>query len=177
MRQLERAGLAAAAAATVIGIFFLGACSTLVTGTAEVNQTDLAAYRSDMTASSISASSSRAAAAQTATEAACDTFFSANESSVSSFNAYIDASNSSAPDTDAKATSAVTALRGNAQNVDRSVTREVLPDVAEKLRAYRDDTNALAGTLEQRVDITTLNVAIDKFNATKNVARDTCRAY
>ncbi|SLI37112.1 Uncharacterised protein [Mycobacteroides abscessus subsp. abscessus] len=49
--------------------------------------------------------------------------------------------------------------------------------VAEPLRAYRDDTNALADTLERRADVDTLNAAIDKFNATKDGARDACRAY
>ncbi|MEV0298777.1 hypothetical protein [Nocardia sp. NPDC050710] len=177
MRRLERAGMAAAAAATATGIIFVGACSKQVTGTAEVNQTELAAYNSEVTASSVAASVSRAAAAAAATEAACDAFFDANESSVSSFNAYIDASNNNAPDREAKANDAVTTLRNNAQDVDRKVTREVEADVAEKLRAYRDDTNELAVTLERRADIDTLNAAIDKFNNTKNAARDTCRDY
>ncbi|MBH0776039.1 hypothetical protein [Nocardia bovistercoris] len=177
MRRLERVGLTAATAATAIGVLFVGACSTQVEGTAEVNRTDLAAYQSDVTASSIAASSSRAAAAQAATESACDAFFAANESSVGTFNAYIEASNNNAPDTNPKADAAVTTLRAGAQSVDRALTTQVESDVAQKLRAYRDDTNALAGTLERRADTDTLNAAIDKFNNTKNAARDSCRAY
>ncbi|WP_054816222.1 hypothetical protein [Nocardia arizonensis] len=177
MRRLERVGLAAAAGAAVTGILLVGACSRQVSGMAEVNRTDLAAYNSDVTASSVAASSSRAAAAHAATESACDAFFAANESSVAGFNAYIEAGNKNAPDANAKADAAVTTLRAGAQTVDRAITSQVNTDIAQKLHAYRDDTNALAGTLERRADVDTLNAAIDKFNATKNTARDSCRAF
>ncbi|MGN2635988.1 hypothetical protein ACWEKT_09725 [Nocardia takedensis] len=169
--------MATAATAVVTGLLFVGACSNQVTGTAEVNQTDLAAYQSDMTASSIAASTSRAAATRSATVAACASFATANEASVSVFNAYIAANNTSAPDTDAKAGAAVGTLRDSARAVDRAVNGEVQPDIAQKLHAYRDDTNALADTLERRPDIETLNASIDRFNNTKNLARDGCRAF
>lgn len=177
MRRLERAGLAAAAAATASGIIFIGACSTQVTGNPQVNQTELAAYTSEVAASSAAASSSRAAAAERAAGAACDAFAAANESSVDSFNAYIDASNNNAPDAEAKANDAVNTLRTNARNVDQKLTRDVPPDVASSLRSYRDDTNNLADLLERRVDVDTLNDAIDQFNGTKNAAREVCRAH
>ncbi|WP_431956780.1 hypothetical protein [Nocardia lijiangensis] len=177
MRRLERAGLTAAAAATATGIIFIGACSTQISGNAQVNQSELAAYTSEVAASSAAASSSRAAAAERAAGAACDAFAAANESSVSSFNAYIDASNINAPDADAKATAAVSTLRANARTVDQKVTRDLPPDLASTLRTYRDDTNALADLLERRVDVDTLNDAIDKFNATKNTVREACRSH
>ncbi|MCP2291078.1 hypothetical protein ACFYT3_12010 [Nocardia amikacinitolerans] len=177
MRRLERGGLAAAAAATATGIIFIGACSTQVTGNPQVNQTELAAYTSEVAASSAAASSSRAAAVARAAGAACDAFAAANESSVDSFNAYIDASNNNAPDADAKANDAVNTLRTNARNVDQKLTRDVPPDVASSLRSYRDDTNNLADLLERRVDVDTLNDAIDQFNETKNAAREVCRAH
>ncbi|TQM30606.1 hypothetical protein [Nocardia bhagyanarayanae] len=177
MRRLERAGLAAAAAATATGIMLIGACSTQVTGNPQVNQTELAAYASEVAASSAAASSSRAAAVERAAGAACDAFAAANESSVDSFNAYIDASNNNAPDADAKANDAVNTLRTNARNVDQKLTRDVPPDVASSLRSYRDDTNNLADLLERRVDVDTLNDAIDQFNETKNAAREVCRAH
>ncbi|MET8777664.1 hypothetical protein ABZV58_21890 [Nocardia sp. NPDC004654] len=177
MRRLERASLAAAAAATASGIILIGACSTQVTGNPQVNQTELAAYTSEVAASSAAASSSRAAAAERAAGAACDAFAAANESSVDSFNAYIDASNNNAPDAEAKANDAVNTLRTNARNVDQKLTRDVPPDVASSLRSYRDDTNNLADLLERRVDVDTLNDAIDQFNGTKNAAREVCRAH
>ncbi|MGV9819612.1 hypothetical protein [Nocardia xishanensis] len=177
MRRLERAGMTAAAAATATGIIFIGACSTQVTGNPQVNQTELAAYTSEVAASSAAASSSRAAAVEHAAEAACGAFAAANDSSVDSFNAYIDASNNNAPDANAKATAAVSTLRANARNVDQKLGRDVPPNVASTLRAYRDDTNALADLLERRVDVDTLNAAIDKFNATKNSAREACRGH
>ncbi|MFI9508940.1 hypothetical protein [Nocardia sp. NPDC052566] len=180
MRRLERAGLVAAAAATATGILLIGACSRQVSGTAEVNQTDLAAYASEVTSSSVAASSSRAAAAEKVTGAACDAFYAANGSSVKSFNEYIEASNSKGtadPDTKAKAGTAVGTLRDNARQVDQKVTKEVLTSVASALRTYRDDTNALADTLDRGANTDTLNAAIDKFNATKDAAISACQGH
>jgi hypothetical protein len=180
LRRLERAGLVAAAAATAAGVLTIGACSKQVSGSAEVNETDLAAYTSEVTASSVAASSSRAAAAERATTNACDTFSTANSSSIDSFNAYIDASNNKGltdPDTNSKATDAVNTLRNGARTIDSKVTAEVASDVAGTLHSYRDDTNALADTLDRRAPTDTLNAAIDKFNATKNTAVDACKAY
>lgn len=180
MRRLERTGLVAAAAATAVGVLTVGACSKQISGSAQVNQTELAAYASEVTASSVAASSSRAAAVERAAGTACDTFTSANSSSIRTFNDYIDASNNKGvndPETNAKANDAVTTLRNSARTIDSKVTSDVPLAVAGPLRSYRDDTNALADTLERRAPTDTLNAAIDKFNATKNVAEDACKAY
>ncbi|MFI2284229.1 hypothetical protein [Nocardia beijingensis] len=180
MRRLERAGLLAAATVTAAGALTIGACAQQISGTAEVDRTDLAAYASEVTSSSAAASSSRAAAAERATGSACDAFLSANGSSVRAFNDYIDASNTKGrgdPDTNGKADTAVTTLRHNAHSVDQSVTRDVPSVVATPLRAYRDDTNALADTLARRADTDTLNAAIDRFNATKNTALTACQGH
>ncbi|MEU2106567.1 hypothetical protein [Nocardia sp. NPDC019255] len=180
MRRLERAGLLAAATAAAAGALTIGACAQQISGTAEVNRTDLAAYASAVTSSSAAASSSRAAAAERATGSACDAFLAANGSSVRAFNDYIDASNTKGrgdPDTNGKADTAVTTLRNNARSVDQSVTREVPSVVATPLRAYRDDTNALADTLARRADTDTLNAAIDRFNTTKNTALTACQGH
>ncbi|WP_280492642.1 hypothetical protein [Nocardia asiatica] len=180
MRRLERAGLLAAALSTSAGVLIIGACAQQVSGTAEVNRTDLAAYASEVTSSSAAASSSRAAAVERATGSACDAFLAANGSSVRAFNDYIDASNTkgrSDPDTNAKAGTAVTTLRNNARSVDQNVSKDVPSAVANPLRAYRDDTNALADTLDRRADTDTLNAAIDRFNATKNTALTACEGH
>ncbi|QIS15648.1 hypothetical protein [Nocardia arthritidis] len=177
MRGLERAGLAAAAAATAAGILLIGACGKQVAGNAQVNQSDLAAYTSEVTASSIAASSSKAAAAETAAVTACSTYRDAHEASVASFNAYIDASNNHAPDEKDKAAAAVGSLRDTANKIDQKITKEVPDDVATALKNYRDDANNLAGTLERNPDTDTLNGVIDKFNATKDRATTVCRAH
>ncbi|MGK8522197.1 hypothetical protein ACRS6B_11865 [Nocardia asteroides] len=180
MRRFERAGLLAAAVATTAGVLVIGACAQQVSGTAQVDRTALAAYASEVTSSSAAASSSRAAAAERAAGSACDAFLSANGSSVRAFNDYINASNAKGrddPDTDGKADTAVATLRSNARSVDQSVTREVPSAVANPLRAYRDDTNALANTLDRRADTDTLNAAIDRFNATKNTALTACQGH
>ncbi|WP_040782555.1 hypothetical protein [Nocardia pneumoniae] len=173
MRRLERTGLVAATMATAAGVLLIGACTQQVSGTAEVDETDLAAYASEVT-------SSRAAAVTRATDAACDAFLTANGSSARAFNDYIDASNTKGrndPDTNGKADHAVATLRDNARSVGQKVTREVPSAVADPLRAYRDDTTALADTLGRRADTDTLNAAIDRFNATKNAALTACQGH
>jgi hypothetical protein len=173
MRRLQRVGLAAAMAATSVGLITIGACSKQVAGTAEVNQTDLAAYTSEVSAS-------RAAAADQAIGSACTALRTANTSSVHSFNDYINASNDRGlddPDVNAKADVAVTTLHANAHNVEVKVTNEVPSDIATPLRDYRDDTNGLADTLAQRAPTDTLNTSIDKFNVTKDAALQACTGH
>lgn len=177
MRRLERVGLAAAAAATATGIILIGACSKQVSGTAEVNQTDLAAYVADVTSSSVAASSSKAAAVKKSAKAACDTFRTENKNSIDIFNAYIDASDANAPDQEAKADAAVTSLRNTASQVGLKVTGDVPSSLATSLRKYRDDANALADTLARRAEIDPLNAAIDTFNATKDSTFDACDEF
>ncbi|MFF0545453.1 hypothetical protein ACWEVD_26800 [Nocardia thailandica] len=177
MRVLERVGLGTALAATVTGVVLVSACTTQVDGKAEVSQPELSAYRSEVSASSAAASSSKAAAIARVTLNACDQMRAANSSSVKSFNAYITASNNHAPDENTKATEAVTTLRTNAKELDRKITTDVLAEVATALKAYRDDTNVLADTLERRAGTDELNGVIDKFNTTKDHAIEVCRPH
>lgn len=180
MHGLERAGLAAAGAATAAGVLIIGACSQQISGTAEVNRTDLAAYTSEVTASSIAASAARAAAIERATGSACDAFLSANGRSVQAFNDYIGLTNDRGrndPEANGKADIAVTTLHDGAKSVDQKVTKEVPAHIADVLHAYRDDTNALADALARRADTDALNAGIDKFNATKDTALAACAGH
>ncbi|MFB8281746.1 hypothetical protein [Nocardia colli] len=180
MRRLERAGLIAAAAATAIGVLIIGACSQQVSGTAQVNRSDLAAYTSEVTASSIAASAARTAAIERATDSACDAFVAANGNSIRDFNAYIALSNDKGPndpEANGKADVAVGTLHDGAGAVDRKVTADVPSNIADVLHAYRDDSNALADTVARRADTDTLNGTIDKFNATKNTALAACAGH
>ncbi|NEW40839.1 hypothetical protein GV794_08500 [Nocardia cyriacigeorgica] len=170
MRRFERTSLAAASVAITGGIVLVSACSNSVSGTAQVNQSDLATYTSMAAASS-------SAAAATAATAACDTFSTANGDSVRKFNAYIDASNNDAPDTAAKASDAETSLRDGANDVDRKLAKNLPPGVAQALRDYRDDSKKLADLLEQDAPTDIMNDHIDVFNATKDAAVDACEDY
>lgn len=174
MRRSERVGLTASVAVTAAGLLLIGACSTQVSGTAVVNEEDLAAYAAEVTAS---ASLSRAAAADQATMAACDTFATTNDISVEAFNAYIEIANTSAPDNPEVARladTAVTMLRGGAAELDAALTSAVEPAIADPMRTYLADTNNLADTLESRAPIDALNVAVDQFNASKDAADTAC---
>ncbi|MFF2084689.1 hypothetical protein ACFVVM_12985 [Nocardia sp. NPDC058176] len=170
MRVQERVRLGAALAVTAAGVILLSGCTNNVQGTAEANQTDLAAYTSEVAAA-------RAAKIERANVGACDGLRAANKSSVASFNAYIEASNNRAPDTDTKANDAVATLRNNAKDLDRKITEDVVAEVAEPLRTYRDNTNTLADTLDRRAPTDELNGVIDVFNGAKDEAIEICRSY
>lgn len=170
MRVQQRVRLGTALAVGAAGVILLGGCTNSVQGTAEANQTDLAAYTSEVAAA-------RAAKIERANVGACDGLRAANKSSVTSFNAYIEASNNRAPDTDSKADDAVTTLRNNAKDLDRKITDDVIAEIAGPLRSYRDNTNTLADTLDRRAPTDELNGVIDTFNATKDEAIEICRPY
>lgn len=169
MRRRERVGVTTALVAVATGMVLV-ACTNQVPGDAQANQTDLASYTSEVAASS-------AARVKKANDTACEGLRAANKSSVLAFNAYIDASNTRAPDTDTKANDAVSTLRNNAKDLGRKITNDVIATLAEPLRAYRDNTNTLADTLERRAPTDELNAVIDTFNASKDTAIDVCKPY
>ncbi|MEU1984270.1 hypothetical protein [Nocardia sp. NPDC019395] len=176
MRRLERASLAAAATALVAG-GFIAACSNTVTGTAEVNQSELQLYTSEVKSSSVAASSSRAAAAADAATEVCDALRDRNNPAVDAFNAYIDASDHKAPDLEPKKGAAITALRGAADGIDDALNPDVPNDVSVPLRTYRDNLRSLADLLERNASIDEVNGQIDTFNADKDAAFDACESY
>ncbi|MGI5223236.1 hypothetical protein [Nocardia sp. CA-290969] len=176
MRRLERAGLAAAAAALVAG-GFITACSSTVSGTAEVNQGELQLYKSEVTSSSAAASSSRAAAAAAAATDVCEALRDHNNPAVDAFNAYIDASDSKAPDVEPKKGAAITALRDTASKIDDELNPDVPNEVSTPMRTYRDNLNNLADLLERNASVEEVNGQIDTFNADKDAAFDACEPY
>lgn len=176
MRRFERAGLAAALTALIAG-GLLAACSTTVTGTAEVNQSELKLYTSEIKSSSAAASSSRAAAAAAAATEVCDALGDNNNKAVDAFNAYIDASDNKAPDEGAKKGAAITALRDTAGKIDDELNPDVPNDVSLPLRSYRDNLRSLADLLDRNASVEEVNSEIDSFNADKDAAFDACRAF
>ncbi|MFI5719767.1 hypothetical protein [Nocardia sp. NPDC051750] len=176
MRRLERASLAAAATVLVAG-GFIAACSNTVTGTAEVNQSELQLYTSEIRSSSAAASSSRAAAAAAAATDVCETLRDHNNPAVDAFNAYIDASDSKAPDVEAKKGAAITALRDTAGKIDEELNPDVPNEVSTPLRTYRYNLNSLADLLERNASVDEVNGQIDSFNADKDAAFDACEPY
>ncbi|MBF6350585.1 hypothetical protein IU448_16410 [Nocardia flavorosea] len=176
MRRFERAGLAAALTALIAG-GFLAACSNTVSGTAEVNQTELQLYTSEIKSSSAAASSSRAAAAAAAATDVCEALRDHNNPAVDAFNAYIDASDNNAPDVEAKKGAAITALRDTAGKIDEELSPDVPNDVSAPMRTYRDNLKTLADLLERNASVDEINGEIDSFNGDKDAAFDACEAY
>ncbi|WP_280426722.1 hypothetical protein [Nocardia carnea] len=176
MRRFERAGLAAALTALIAG-GFLAACSNTVTGTAEVNQSELQLYTSEVKSSSAAASSSRAAAAEAAATDVCEALRDHNNPAVDAFNAYIDASDNKAPDVEAKKGAAITALRDTAGKIDEQLSPDVPNDVSAPMRTYRDNLKTLADLLERNASVDEINGQIDSFNGDKDAAFDACEPY
>ncbi|MEU4316092.1 hypothetical protein [Nocardia sp. NPDC024068] len=176
MRRFERASLAAAVTALVAG-GFLAACSNTVTGTAEVNRSELQLYTSEVQSSSAAASSSRAAAASAAATDVCEALRDNNNPAVDAFNAYIDASDSKAPDLEPKKQAAMTALRNTADMIDGELNPDVPNDVSTPMRTYRDNLRSLADLLERNASVDEVNGQIDTFNADKDAAFDSCDGY
>lgn len=172
MRRLERAGLATAVTALIAG-GFIAACSNTVTGTAQVNQSELQLYTSEVKSSSAAASSSRAAAATDVCEALRDN----NNPAVDAFNAYIDASDAKAPDLEPKKQAAITALRDTANKIDQNLNPDVPGDVSTPMRTYRENLKSLADLLERNASVEEVNGQIDAFNADKDAAFDACDGY
>ena len=176
MRRLERAGIATAALTLLAG-GCIAACSSTVTGTAEVDQAELKLYTSEVKASSAAASSSRAAAARDAAVEVCTALRDNNNPAVDAFNAFIDASDNKAPDTESKKQDAVTALRAAAGEVDDELSPDVPDDVATPLRTYRDNLKKLADLLESKASIDEINAQSNTFNTGKDAAYDACVSY
>lgn len=176
MRRLERAGFAAAVTALVAG-GFIAACSNTVTGTAEVNTSELQVYSSEVSSSSAAASSSRAAAAAAAATEVCTALRDNNNPAVDAFNAYIDASDNKAPDAETKKGAAITALRDTAGKIDQELSPDVPSDVSTPMRTYRDNLKSLADLLEENASVEEVNGQIDAFNADKDAAFDACDSY
>lgn len=176
MRRFERAGLAAALTALIAG-GSLAACSTTVTGTAEVNQSELQLYTSEIKSSSAAASSSRAAAAEAAATDVCEALRDHNNPAVDAFNAYIDASDNKAPDEGPKKDAAITALRDTAGKIDEELSPDVTNDVSAPMRTYRDNLKTLADLLERNASVDEINGQIDSFNGDKDAAFDACDPY
>ncbi|MGA6208122.1 hypothetical protein [Nocardia testacea] len=176
MRRLERAGLATAVTALIAG-GFIAACSNTVTGTAQVNQSELQLYTSEVKSSSAAASSSRAAAAAAAATDVCEALRDNNNPAVDAFNAYIDASDAKAPDLEPKKQAAITALRDTANKIDQNLNPDVPNDVSAPMRTYRDNLRSLADLLERNASVEEVNGQIDTFNADKDAAFDACDGY
>ncbi|MFI9505379.1 hypothetical protein [Nocardia sp. NPDC052566] len=173
-------GLVCALAAITVGLVVAG-CGSQIQGTANPNQSDLAAYKSDAASSSAAATSSKRAAAQAkAISDNCGQFPTTTGVGVSKYNEFVDAHDKNAPDYVAKRDLAASTLEDAATKVETGVSAAtgVLPDeLAAKFTDYVTAARGLAAETRRMVytaPVDPLNVASRRVNDARNAVRDAC---
>ncbi|WP_069166938.1 hypothetical protein [Nocardia altamirensis] len=182
MRTLDPRGfgLMCATGAVAIGLVLAG-CANRVEGTANPNNADLAAYKTEAAASSVAATSSKRAAAQAKSVADnCTQFPTTTGVGVSKYNEFVDAHDANAPDYAAKREAAVSTLEDAANKVEAGLNlgRDTLPpDLAGKFTDYVTAARALADEtrkMSYTAPVGPLNEASKRVNDARNAVRDAC---
>ena len=171
-------GSLAASAMVVVG------CSSVTEGTARVDTAEAPAYRASVSASleeSAASSSARESERQESltTEAihsSCETLSSTSVDAITAVNAYVDAFNASEADATAKARPAIDALNLSADEVARSVTDPLTPELRDALNGWVDAARGVAAAIEGNYGPDEFNVAITRLNDTKTRALNLCDA-
>ncbi|MBF6213121.1 hypothetical protein IU433_27415 [Nocardia puris] len=173
-------GLVCATVAVVAGLTLAG-CADRVEGVAGPNESELAAYKTEAAASSAAATSSRRAAAQAQAIATnCSQFPVTTGVGVTSYNAFVEAHDSNAPDYAAKRDAAAQTLEEAASKVETGVnTAEgALPeDLAAKFTEYVAAARQLAAEtrgMSYTAPVDALNSASRRVNDARNAVRDAC---
>ncbi|WP_431963102.1 hypothetical protein [Nocardia sp. bgisy134] len=173
-------GLVCATAAVATGLTVAG-CAEQVAGSAYPNTSELAAYKTEAAASSAAATSSRQAAAQAqAITDNCAQFPAVTGAGVSSYNDFVDAHDSNAPDYAAKRDAAAQTLEDAATKVETGVNtaaEPLPPDLAAKFNEYVAAARALAAetrTMTYTAPVGALNEASKRVNDARNAVRDAC---
>jgi len=171
-------GISAATAMIIVG------CNSVTSGTPTVNRADAPAYRASVSASieeSAASSSSRESERQEslttqAIHSSCEALSSSSVDAITAVNNYVDAFNQNAADADAKAPAAIDALNHSADEVARSVSDALAPDLRDALNAWVDAARGLATAIAGNYGPDEFNAAITKLNDTKTTALNRCDA-
>ena len=159
-------------------------CNSVTSGTPTVNRADAPAYRASVSASieeSAASSSSRESERQEslttqAIHSSCEALSSSSVDAITAVNNYVDAFNQNAADADAKAPAAIDALNHSADEVARSVSDALAPDLRDALNAWVDAARGLATAIAGNYGPDEFNAAITKLNDTKTTALNRCDA-
>ena len=173
-----RMGSLASAAMVIVG------CSSVTEGAAKVDTAEAPVYRASVSASieeSAASSSARESERQESltTEAihsSCETLSSTSVEAITAVNAYVDAFNASAADAAVKARPAIDALNLSADEVARSVTDPLTPELKDALNGWVDAARAVATAVRDNYGPDEFNVAITRLNDTKTAALNLCDA-
>lgn len=176
-------------AALVMGILagmamIIVGCNSVTSGTPTVDRADAPVYRASVSASieeSAASSSSRESERQAsmttqAIHTSCEALSSSSVDAITAVNNYVDAFNQNAADAAAKAPPAIDALNHSADQVARSVSDTLAPDLRDALNAWVDAARGLATAIAGNYGPDEFNAAITKLNDTKTSALNLCDA-
>lgn len=171
-------GSLAATAMVIVG------CSSVTEGTATVDIADAPVYRASVTASieeSAASSSARESERQEsltteAVHSSCEALSSSSVDAITAVNNYVDAFNANAADAAAQAGPAVDALNHSADQVARSVSDPLTPELRDALNAWVDAARGVATAIAGDYGPDEFNVAITRLNDSKTTALNMCDA-
>ena len=171
-------GSLATAAMIIVG------CSSVTEGSPQVDAADAPVYKASVSASieeSAASSSARESERQEsltteAVHSSCETLSTSSVDAIKAVNDYVDASNRSAADAEAKATPAVDALNHSADVVARSVSDPLIPELKDAMNAWVDAARGLASAIAGNYGPDEFNAAVVRVNDTKTSALNLCDA-
>ncbi|MBX5489027.1 MAG: hypothetical protein DIU75_015770 [Mycolicibacterium hassiacum] len=171
-------GAVAAGAMVVVG------CSTVTSGTAQVDQDAAPVYRASVSASiaaSIASSSAReserqASLTRAAVQSSCETLSTTSVEAISKVNEYVDAYNNNSPGLGSKVDPAVDALNHSADAVSRSMSDALLPELRDAMNGWIDAARAVATAVAGRYGPDEFNPAVRRLNEAKTHALNLCDA-
>jgi hypothetical protein len=171
-------GSLAATAMVIVG------CGSVTDGTAKVDSAEAPDYRASVSASieeSAASSSSRESERQSSltTEAihtSCETLSSSSVDAVTAVNAYVEAFNQSGADVPGTAGPAIDALNHSADQVARSMSDALAPELKDALNAWVDAARGVATAISGNYGPEEFNGAISRLNDTKTTALNLCDA-
>jgi hypothetical protein len=171
-------GSLAAAAMVIVG------CSSVTDGSPKVDAAEAPVYRASVSASieeSAASSSARESERQEAltTEAihtSCETLSTSSVEAITAVNDYVDAFNANAGDIAARAGPATDALNHSADEVARSMSEPLPPELKDAMNAWVDAARGVATAVAGNYGPEEFNVAITRLNDTKTTALNLCDA-
>ncbi|WP_390893415.1 hypothetical protein [Mycobacterium deserti] len=171
-------GSLAAAAMVIVG------CSNVTEGAPQVDAAEAPVYRASVSASieeSEASSSAKESERQESltTEAihsSCESLSSSSVEAITAVNDYVDAFNASASDAAAKAGPATDALNHSADEVARSLTDPLPPELKDAMNGWVDAARGVATAVAGNYGPEEFNVAITRLNDTKTTALNLCDA-
>ncbi|MCT7660282.1 hypothetical protein N4S67_17865 [Mycobacterium sp. CPCC 205710] len=159
-------------------------CSNVTEGAPQVDAAEAPVYRASVSASieeSEASSSAKESERQESltTEAihsSCESLSSSSVEAITAVNDYVDAFNASASDAAAKAGPATDALNHSADEVARSLTDPLPPELKDAMNGWVDAARGVATAVAGNYGPEEFNVAITRLNDTKTTALNLCDA-